>query len=427
MSCRIGHLQALHLLSVMAVVLTCLPSWSPATAEPTAALSIDQKKICLDCHDLEDDLRARVQHAPVAMGECSSCHNPHVARFASLLLQQPGPLCEGCHSHLSQDKGKAYVHLPVAEGRCAACHRPHGSQHDGLLNQSWQALCESCHTQIADWKTKSVQHVPFAQGRCATCHEPHASDVEGLMTAASSRVCSSCHAQGEAFRAAHGGYPVERAACQTCHDPHASDKRGLFRETIHPPFASGACETCHAGPGSRTPFAVSSSEAVLCGNCHDDQVTESLHAPFPHVSAGGGRCTSCHNPHAGQGSGMLIKESSQTCLSCHSPGGAKSGMEGRYLTHAGDVDCTTCHSPHGGDRPVLLNQDPIGLCGDCHTHEHGVRHPVGEDTIDPRSGMPMDCGSCHGIHFAPYDKYLHASAKKDLCVGCHREIGGIRR
>ena len=409
------------------LALWCFSGWPAVPAEATTGHSIDQKKVCLECHDLESDLQARVQHAPVAAGDCSSCHNPHVARFAGLLLQQPGPLCAGCHAELSALKDKASVHPPAADGRCADCHQPHGSDHAGLLKAAGSALCSTCHSQIADWQTRSVQHVPFAQGRCGTCHEPHASDVEGLMTAASARVCTSCHAQGDAFRTAHGGYPVERAACQTCHDPHASDKRGLFREKVHAPFATGRCQTCHAGPGSSTPFAVTKSEAELCGSCHSAQVTESKQAPFPHVSAGGGRCTSCHNPHAGSGDGMLIKESNQTCLSCHNPGGSKSGLEGRYSTHAEDLECTSCHSPHGGNQPMLLTEEPLELCGGCHSHEHGARHPVGEDIFDPRTGSVMDCGSCHGIHLAPYDKYLHAADSGDLCVGCHREIGGIRR
>jgi predicted CXXCH cytochrome family protein len=68
--------------------------------------------------------------------------------------------------------------------------------------------------------------------------------------------------------------------------------------------------------------------------------------------------------------------------------------------------------------------DSVELCGECHTHEHGIRHPLGEETRDPRSGAPMTCLSCHGLHDSAYKMYLHASEERDLCIGCHKEIGG---
>ena len=73
---------------------------------------------------------------------------------------------------------------------------------------------------------------------------------------------------------------------------------------------------------------------------------------------------------------------------------------------------------------MLLVTDSVELCGGCHTHEHGVRHPLGEDIRDPRSGGPMTCLSCHSIHSSEYKMYLHASEEGDLCVGCHKEFGG---
>lgn len=318
------------------------------------------------------------------------------------------------------------MHRPVAEGRCADCHEPHGGAHAGLLAEPGGDLCATCHAGVETWRSRKVQHPPFARGRCATCHEPHGSTNEGLMTASGASVCTSCHAADAAFRSSHSGYPVERAACDACHDPHASTRPGLFRETVHEPFASGGCQTCHAGAGAADPFATVAPEAQLCGDCHPEPVQESRQAPFPHVSGGGGRCTACHNPHAGDGSAMLRRGPNSTCLSCHDPGGGKSGEAGRFSTHAEEIECTTCHAPHGGDRPLLFVDDEVEVCGGCHSHEHGVRHPLGEEIRDPRSGNPMDCSSCHGIHAAPHDMYLHASDERELCIGCHRDIGRDR-
>ena len=395
---------------------------APLQADSADAAPIDQLRVCQDCHDLSTELSAAVGHTPVQQGECSACHNPHASRFDKLLLERPGPLCARCHPSVARQSQAASIHKPVAEGRCSDCHDSHGSSHAGLLVETETELCSSCHSAIESWRAKSVQHRPFARGDCKTCHEPHASPNEGLLKTSGSRVCQSCHAFGPEFKSAHAGYPVERAACQTCHDPHASSRRGLFRETVHEAFASGDCQTCHIGSGS-DPFATVQKGDALCEQCHADAVEASASAPFAHASGATG-CTSCHNPHAGEGSGMLRRDLSATCLQCHDPGGAASGLEGRYTTHAGDVECTACHSPHGSEWPLLSPKDPIDVCGDCHSHEHGVRHPLGEETLDPRNGSPMDCSSCHGIHHAPFEDYLYASDEGDLCLDCHRDIGG---
>jgi predicted CXXCH cytochrome family protein len=225
-----------------------------------------------------------------------------------------------------------------------------------------------------------------------------------------------------ALRSAHEGYPVERAACQQCHDPHASSRPGLFRQTLHPPFEDRDCATCHPGPNAPDPFATVAPLDELCGQCHEDQVEASRNAPFPHVSAGGGSCVSCHNPHTGDGAGLLKAEETTLCLACHDPGGSKSGQSGRHTTHGGGLSCTNCHAPHGGDQPVLLVEDSIELCGECHTPQHGITHPLGEGTRDPRNGDPMTCRSCHGVHDAPYEYYLHRSSDHELCVSCHKDF-----
>ena len=400
----------------------------PGRAELPADRTVNEIEACLSCHDLEG-LGARVQHAPVEAGECSACHNPHVARFSSLLRDRPGPLCQTCHSELQTELVKPRVHAPVAAGECSGCHDPHGSDLQGLLIAAGGSLCGNCHSNVEQWQGRQVKHAPFSQGRCSTCHEAHASDAPGLLRGSSSQICFGCHSADATFKSSHKSYPVERAACHQCHDPHASAQRGLFRETIHPPFENGDCTACHAAAGSPEPFATVTSQDRLCGKCHADQVVASREASSGHISAGGGNCTACHNPHAGDGPSMLLRDQQSVCLSCHNPGGASSGEAERYRTHAegkedGDLPCSTCHAPHGSEQPLLFVSDSVELCGSCHTHEHGIRHPLGEETRDPRTGSPMTCLSCHGIHHADSEMYLFESPERDLCVGCHKEMGG---
>ena len=381
---------------------------------------VDQKAACLSCHDLED-LKAKVQHAPVEAGECSACHNPHVARFKKLLRDRPGPLCARCHESVQAQLARKFVHPPVAEGKCASCHRPHGSPNEGLLVAASRDLCVTCHDDVAGWKERKVQHAPFAQGRCAVCHDPHASDNPGLLTKGGATLCGSCHRIDAALRAKHKGYPVEKAACHQCHDPHASARRALFRESLHAPFESGDCGTCHRGPGAADAFATLKPVNALCADCHGDVVEASRKAAFPHLAGGG--CAACHNPHTGDGRALLRRPPQALCTTCHDPGGSKSGEKGRHPTHGG-FECTKCHAGHGGERPLFFVSDSIELCGSCHKHEHGVSHPLSEKIRDPRTGVPMTCRSCHGIHRADGEMYLFEADQRTLCLGCHKDLKG---
>lgn len=396
---------------------------SLASGQLRPGQEIDQQEVCLGCHDLEEALEARVMHAPVASGECTACHNPHVARHGGLLRERPGPLCAQCHSDVQRQEDRPIVHQPVAEGRCADCHEPHGSPHQGLLVEQSSALCATCHEEVESWKERQVQHQPFAQGRCSTCHDPHSSATPGLLEASGAANCLRCHQTDASFSAAHRGYPVQKAPCHQCHEPHASEQTGLFRESVHAPFESGDCRSCHSGPGAANPFATLKPVDELCGDCHGEIVLESITSPFRHVSAGGGDCVACHNPHTGNGAALLGKDPQAVCTECHNPGGAKSGAEGRYLSHE-SFDCSTCHRPHGSEQPLLFADDSVKLCGTCHTHEHGVRHPLGEDTRDPRTGNPMSCLSCHGIHRADGEMYLFEADQRMLCIGCHKDLAG---
>jgi len=393
-----------------------------ARAELPPGHEVDEQAVCLTCHELEG-LEAKVQHFPAEAGDCSACHNPHVSRFDSLLRERPASVCNSCHENIAEAMDRRYVHEPVADGRCVDCHEPHGSANAGLLVRPAKDLCSDCHEDLVEWSDRAVQHPPFDAGSCADCHDPHAADHPGLAAKAGGGMCTGCHPVTAVFKQKHNGYPVERARCNQCHEPHASTQAGLFRSTLHAPFESGECTTCHASANAADPFALVERQDRLCGECHAEQVEQSRSAPVPHVSAGGASCTECHNPHSGDGTGLLKEDLQSLCLSCHDPGGSRSGQEGRFRTHA-DQDCTVCHAPHGGSEPLLFAADSVKLCSQCHAHEHGIVHPLGEDARDPRSGAPMTCLSCHGMHDAPYDLYMHESVERELCLGCHKDIGG---
>lgn len=395
-------------------------------APVVARVDVDQGEVCLECHDdLASELELPVEHRPAKEGECSSCHNPHAARDASLLLERPAILCVGCHGEIAEELARPVLHEPVAEGRCTDCHEPHGGRHAGLLVEAGADLCETCHEVIVEWRQLANQHSPFRTGRCAGCHEPHGSEYPKMATKDGGGICTTCHQATSKFRSVHGGYPVEQADCRQCHDPHSSQQAGLLQPRVHEPFAEGDCAMCHVASTATTPFALGSPQDQLCGDCHSEAVEENRSAAFPHVAAGGSNCSACHNAHAGQGGGLLQSRTNELCLSCHDPGGGASGLEGRFSSH-GDLECVACHSPHGGDRPLLFAEDPNELCSSCHSHQHAITHPLGEGVLDPRNGQSMDCLSCHGLHEASHEKYLYRDGRRELCVGCHKTKGVIQ-
>ena len=66
---------------------------------------------------------------------------------------------------------------------------------------------------------------------------------------------SSCHdGAKEAFKKAHGGYPVGKALCAGCHDPHSSQEEKLLKSSVHDPVTGGQCDSCHRPAGSEKPF-----------------------------------------------------------------------------------------------------------------------------------------------------------------------------
>ena len=84
--------------SILLVVLVGIGIGSGFETEVRAAeVRVNEKEVCLACHDLTDGSPPKITHAPVENGECSSCHNPHVARFGGLLRERPASLCISCH------------------------------------------------------------------------------------------------------------------------------------------------------------------------------------------------------------------------------------------------------------------------------------------------------------------------------------------
>jgi predicted CXXCH cytochrome family protein len=80
------------------------------------------KELCFVCHT--GFFKGSFVHGPVAAGDCLFCHEPHTARYPSLLKKGISETCAGCHR---EERIASALHNKVADKKivCAECHNPH--------------------------------------------------------------------------------------------------------------------------------------------------------------------------------------------------------------------------------------------------------------------------------------------------------------
>ena len=258
---------------------------------------------CQSCHP--DKVEGRYRHEPSNPGGCPSCHVPTAGKshprdkMAFKLAKQGAELCYGCHENLAS---KRYVHAPVAAGECLSCHEPHGSGNEHLVKASGAQLCLMCHENNFD---KKHVHGPVAGGNCLSCHDPHQSDNRYQLKKYGSDLCFLCHANFLiGAESIHG--PIMDGECTACHQPHASDNRKLlvkpFPEEFYLPYTDGAyalCFKCHSNQLVLDQRTLSST-AFRNGD-------KNLHYVHVNRPDHGRSCKVCHDPHASRQQ-KLIKQ-----------------------------------------------------------------------------------------------------------------------
>ncbi|MHC5113350.1 MAG: cytochrome c3 family protein [Planctomycetota bacterium] len=96
----------------------------------TIGFSSLSETVCLDCHT--DSLEHTYLHGPVAVGACLFCHEPHVSRFPSLLVDESPELCLACHQFEFEGQPVSEVHADPTRD-CLECHTGHGGDHHYFL------------------------------------------------------------------------------------------------------------------------------------------------------------------------------------------------------------------------------------------------------------------------------------------------------
>ena len=365
------------------------------------------KNVCLQCHE-KSLLQKKFIHQPLSKGECTVCHNPHVAPHEGLLQMSVGKLCYSCHTEEAQSFSVGFVHDPVRRGQCSTCHDPHSSNYNNLLRGTMTDSCFECHTKLK--RKYKTTHKPYAKGQCNSCHKSHQADNFQLLNDTPEKLCRNCHTDAE-VSGAHKNYPVKIRGCLSCHNPHGSKQKAMIRDIKHAPFSKN-CKECHKGSGGQV-------RQEVCLKCHkeirDDLLTSHNHL----TDSKGNSCINCHSPHAGDTKGLLKNKQTLVCRNCHNDTLRK--HENTLFVHKATANnCDNCHAVHGGNQVAMLKGDGNQVCLPCHKSQGQFSHPVGEDVIDPRNNQMTTCVSCHNPHGTNYKGQLKLSGQEDLCFQCHR-------
>ena len=168
---------------------------APQSAEPfKLTASVDE--LCADCHDdiVEEIATSAIAH-PV--GECTTCHNPHMGADHLLLDKMPD-LCLGCHDPGGASSGEPGLYTTHADLNCATCHGSHGHERTDLLRQNPIALCGGCHdhehTVTHPMGDKVVDPRNGTAMDCLSCHGLHDAPYEDYLKQSGDReLCLDCH------------------------------------------------------------------------------------------------------------------------------------------------------------------------------------------------------------------------------------------
>ena len=394
---------------------------------------------------------------------CQTCHEPHGARNAWMLVLPPSQLCTECHPGKSPDAtpgagapvhriGHAYTGFrppasllsdkatfgPGGELTCLSCHRLHDASGAWPLlirKNHDSSLCLECHEKEKavlgsphDLRVSSPQTVnaggeaPTLSGPCGACHRIHgwARDVPEASSPHSSG-CMECHKAGgpgsvnRPYMEAHPvgiplpagksvPLPLDEATgsigCLTCHDPH----------TPHAPQATAnanPAEPVDEPPDSGQPprSFLRREGSQLCVLCHDG-MSESLQGP--------------HDP-------ARFAPSVRQSLALHSSAGA----------------CRACHTTHNARGPHLWARVSAGApagsatnpCDACHgtnavKEPQETRHPLSIADFGLRAADSNDgeagCTACHNPHGGMTAAGTLRRPAESLCTECHEDKQYVR-
>jgi predicted CXXCH cytochrome family protein len=115
------------------------------------------------------------QHKPYAEGNCAACHTADKKHLVTVKAE----LCLKCHAPATTQY--ATMHAPVALGQCLWCHEPHESDSPKLLKTTSAQLCLQCHDQAL--LPSDIKPHLSDRANCLYCHVGHGGPKPSLLLA----------------------------------------------------------------------------------------------------------------------------------------------------------------------------------------------------------------------------------------------------
>jgi len=106
----------------------------------TEGFSDLDEAVCLKCH--QEAIELPRLHGPVAVGECLICHEPHVSRYPTLLVDDSPALCTQCHTGELEADPTTAGHADPARN-CLDCHYGHGGTEQYFTRPQSEWLAET--------------------------------------------------------------------------------------------------------------------------------------------------------------------------------------------------------------------------------------------------------------------------------------------
>ena len=364
-------------------------------AIPTAAEHAKTNALCGACHyqdkTLEEPVKwqntnqatySRNTHSRKNMS-CLSCHSGHPSGNDKSLIKPVKDLCLGCHASVmetSPGKKADYTHAPVAMGQCTTCHDVHGSTDRRMVIDKVEKTCETCHKSTDDKLTAAHMGYPVAGSACATCHDVHSHDKKSHLLRKdqhgpfAKRNCSLCHTKPVAGEPIGLVQPADKL-CSTCH-PAGSVVRA--NEKAHLPAKQGFCSACHdPHVGTTESGLMKTRAAYACFTCHTKVENDTIKAHRHKILDDELDCMMCHKPHSSAQEKLLVKGQNELCGACHKHQFShpidykKDGTPVMDVTTKKPMTCASCHDNHGSDFAALTVADKKrDLCVKCHNEWH---------------------------------------------------------
>jgi hypothetical protein len=381
---------------------------------------------CDSCHSTRTFAGARMNHAGMVRGTCTSCHNGVQAAGKATDHVPTSASCDTCHATTAWRPASRFDHVGVAPGTCASCHdgvkaTGRRSSHTPyqLVGAIAGSACDSCHKAgFSAWTPARLHSNVTVASQCATCH---AAARPATAIHAGQTVCENCHKSATSWATAKVDHSSFNAStnCASCHN--GSSAAG--KNAAHVPVGTTSCFACH-GTTTWKPTKFNHTQVGVtgqCASCHSgtyppaDGKTAS-HVPYQLVAAtASANCDACHK--AGYAAWTPAKVHANVtiasqCSSCHL------SARPNDATHAGQTSCETCHKSTTAWGGAKVDHSTFTAATNCSTCHNGSA-ATGKGATHIPAGT-TSCLACHGTSTWKPTKWNHTQVTVTAqCASCH--------